>query len=126
MKRVFKATKREPIISLINIVFLILIFFMVAGSLSSNRASGIEFVEAQGLECCSEDDALDILADGTLMKQGKPLASLDQFIAETESLDVTIRLRPDRNLPANELLNRVKTLKAAGARHIMVLTEQAS
>ena len=30
MKRSFKATKREPIISLINIVFLILIFFMVA------------------------------------------------------------------------------------------------
>lgn len=126
MKRKFKASKREPIISLINIVFLILIFFMVAGSLSANRPSGIEFIQAEGLDCCTEDDALDILADGTLVMQGNTLASLEQFIDKTETLDTTIRLRPDRNYPAHELLKRVKALKAAGATHIVVLTEQAS
>ena len=125
MKRRFNAAKREPIISLINIVFLILIFFMVAGSLSGNRPSGIEFVQADGLECCVDEEALDILADGTLVKQGETLASLDQFIAQTESLDATIRLRPDRDYPARDLLQRVKDLQAAGANHIVVLTEQA-
>lgn len=125
MKRSFKASKREPIVSLINIVFLILIFFMVAGSLSANRASGIEFVQTQGLECCSEEDALDILADGTLVKQGATQASLEQFIANIDSLDRTIRLRPDKNYPARELLSMVKSLQAAGATHIVVLTEQA-
>ncbi|MEQ3746132.1 MAG: biopolymer transporter ExbD [Henriciella sp.] len=124
MKRSFQASKREPIISLINIVFLILIFFMVAGSLSGNRPAGIEFVQAQGLDCCSEHDALDILADGTLVNQGTTLASLDQFIAEIESLDATIRLRPDRNYPASELLKRMDALQAAGATHIVILTEQ--
>lgn len=124
MKRSFQASKREPIISLINIVFLILIFFMVAGSLSGNRPAGIEFVQAQGLDCCSEHDALDILADGTLVNQGTTLASLDQFIAEIETLDTTIRLRPDRNYPASELLKRVEALQAAGATHIVILTEQ--
>ena len=125
MKRSFKASKREPIISLINIVFLILIFFMVAGSLSADRPSGIEFIQAEGLECCTEEDALDILSDGTLVMQGKTLASLEQFIAETESLDSTIRLRPDRNYPAQDLLKRVKALQGAGAKHIVILTEQA-
>ena len=126
MKRRFKAAKREPIISLINIVFLILIFFMVAGSLSTNRPSGIEFVQAEGLDCCTEDEALDILADGTLVRQGIPLASLEQFIAETDSLEATIRLRPDRDYPARDLLQRVKDLQTSGATHIMVLTERAS
>ena len=125
MKRSFKASKREPIISLINIVFLILIFFMVAGSLSTKRASGIEFAQTEGLECCSEEDALDILADGTLVLQGNPLVSVEQFIAQTESLEVTVRLRPDRNYPASELLTLVKVLQTAGAKHIVVLTEQA-
>ena len=125
MKRSFKASKREPIISLINIVFLILIFFMVAGSLSADRPSGIEFIQAEGLECCTEEDALDILSDGTLVMQGKTLASLEQFIAEIESLDSTIRLRPDRNYPAQDLLKRVKALQGAGAKHIVILTEQA-
>ncbi|MEM9179031.1 MAG: biopolymer transporter ExbD [Pseudomonadota bacterium] len=126
MKRQFKASKREPIISLINIVFLILIFFMVAGSLSANRPSGIEFVQTEGLDCCTEDEALDILADGTLVLQGDTLASLDQYIAEAGSLDTTIRLRPDRDYPARELLQRIKALQSAGATHIVVLTEQAS
>ena len=125
MKRRLKAAKREPIFSLINIVFLILCFFLVAGSLSGNRPSGIEFVQADGLECCVDEEALDILADGTLVKQGETLASLDQFIAQTESLDATIRLRPDRDYPARDLLQRVKDLQAAGANHIVVLTEQA-
>ena len=126
MKRHFKATKREPIISLINIVFPILIFFMVAGTLSANRPSGIEFVQVEGLECCTDEEALDILADGTLVLKGNTLASLEQFIAETESLDATIRLRPDRDYPARDLLQRVKVLQSAGAMHIVVLTEQVS
>ena len=126
MKRQFKASKREPIISLINIVFLILIFFMVAGSLSANRPSGIECVQAEGLECCTAEEALDILADGTLVRQGERLASLEQFIAETESLETTIRLRPDREFPARDLLQSVSTLQDAGATHIVVLTEQAT
>ena len=126
MKRQFKASKREPIISLINIVFLILIFFMIAGSLSANRPSGIEFVQAEGLECCTAEEALDILADGTLVRQGERLASLEQFIAETESLETTIRLRPDREFPARDLLQSVSTLQDAGATHIVVLTEQAT
>ncbi len=125
MKRKFSASKREPIISLINIVFLILIFFMVAGSLSADRPSGIEFIQADGLECCSEEDgALDILADGTLVHQGNTLASLDEFIAARTSLEATIRLRPDKNYPARDLLSRVKSLQSAGAEHIVVLTEQ--
>ncbi|MEL7104257.1 MAG: biopolymer transporter ExbD, partial [Pseudomonadota bacterium] len=118
--------KREPIISLINIVFLILIFFMVAGSLSANRPSGIEFVQAEGLDCCTEEEALDILADGTLVRQGEKLGSLEQFIAETDSLETTIRLRPDRDFPARDLLQSVSTLQDAGATHIVVLTEQAT
>ncbi|MEL6665443.1 MAG: biopolymer transporter ExbD [Pseudomonadota bacterium] len=126
MKRRFKAAKREPIISLINIVFLILIFFMVAGSLSADRPSGIEFIQAEGLECCTEEDgALDILSDGTLVHQGDAIASLEQFIAQRESLETTIRLRPDKNYPARELLSRVKDLQTAGAKHIVILTEQA-
>jgi len=126
MKRRLKAAKREPIISLINIVFLILIFFMVAGSLSADRPSGIEFIQADGLECCTEEGgALDILADGTLVSQGNTLVSLDQFIAERESLETTIRVRPDKNYPARDLLSRVMDLQSAGAKHIVILTEQA-
>ena len=50
MKRRRQKAPRDPVISLINIVFLILIFFMVAGSLSSPPDPSIRFVQTEDLD----------------------------------------------------------------------------
>ncbi|MEM1380714.1 MAG: biopolymer transporter ExbD [Pseudomonadota bacterium] len=122
MRRLNKRPKAEPVISLINIVFLILIFFMVAGTLSQ-PAGDVQFVETEDLECCVDPDALAISADGELTFRGDPIASLDVFLASDAATLARIRLLPDQNLPATELLRIVGELKAAGAENIVVLTE---
>ena len=76
MRRSRSASRREPTTALINIVFLILIFFMVAGTLSGPLGESIEFVETRGLDCCAPPDALAISADGALTYKGAALGGL--------------------------------------------------
>ena len=57
MKRVKRKRERDPVISLINIVFLILIFFMVAGTLSAPTEPSLRFVQAEAPDCCVPPDA---------------------------------------------------------------------
>ena len=53
---------REPTIALINIVFLMLIFFMVAGQISKSDAAFVSPPESIS-EAYVDDDALQILLD---------------------------------------------------------------
>ncbi|MEM7740040.1 MAG: biopolymer transporter ExbD [Pseudomonadota bacterium] len=119
MRRLTKRKKTEPVISLINIVFLILIFFMVAGTLSQPSGGSIQFVETSGLDCCVEPDALIITSAGELIYRNETLSSASGYMQGGTSA----RLLPDRNLPATDLLRIVGELKALGAEDIVVLTE---
>ena len=69
MKRSKLQTRRDPVISLINIVFLILIFFMIAGTLASPPDPSVRFVQTQDLECCVPPDAVSIDKTGQLRRE---------------------------------------------------------
>ncbi|MEM1411967.1 MAG: biopolymer transporter ExbD [Pseudomonadota bacterium] len=112
-------------ISLINIVFLILIFFMVAGTLAQPPRE-LQFVQSTELECCTEPDALAISKDNRLSYRGAPIASVAAFLALRPVEQTPVRLLPDRELPANDLLRRISSLKAAGSTQIVVLTQAQS
>lgn len=115
--------KQDPTTSLINIVFLILIFFMVAGSLAKPPDPRVRFVQTEGLECCSPPDALYVASDGALSFNGVALASADVFASNQGDDIANVRIAPDQELPANDLLALVAQLQAAGAKSIIIITE---
>lgn len=117
-----KAT-REPTIALINIVFLILIFFMVAGTLAPMPDHEVDFVSSSELECCAQSDVLVVAANGALSYRGEVYDFEQQFLAENRLGDETLRILPDRELPASYLLQTMQRLQAAGAKRILLVTE---
>lgn len=123
MKRTIRRGKMEPVISLINIVFLILIFFMVTGTLSQQRDSGLTFIQTKGLECCAEPDGLALSREGVLTHGGKTFASPSAYLQAHNNTAETVKLLPDQALPAHQLLAIIRDLQAAGANRIVVLTE---
>tara|TARA_R110002124_G_scaffold91169_1_gene232213 strand:+ start:904 stop:1290 length:387 start_codon:yes stop_codon:yes gene_type:complete len=126
MRRQAKSRPKEPTIALINIVFLMLIFFMVAGTLSPSMDRDVKLVETQKLEGRAPPDALVIDKTGQLRHRGIVLTSVDAFFDRPDSRprDV-VRLLPDRDLPAAKLLRVSAELRAAGVDRIMISTERA-
>ena len=125
MRRAHTASKREPTIALINIVFLMLVFFMVAGTLAQPIDSELRLVRTADLEGRPPPDALVIRADGTMSYRGDPVtkaADYMQGIGGASSPD--IRLVPDRDLPASQLVRIARELRALGAGRIMIVTER--
>lgn len=118
--------KGEPTIALINIVFLILIFFMVAGTLAPSPDPSIEFVGSEGLECCAPPDALSISASGILSRNGEAYASEKAYLSAYPSQGEVLRILPDHRLPAAHLLKTLSALKVAGADQITLLAENGS
>jgi len=126
MRRAATRRPKEPTIALINIVFLMLIFFMVAGTLSTSVDRDVKLVETQTLEGREPPDALVIDRNGQLRHRGIVLTSVAAFLDRPDSRprDV-VRLLPDRGLPAEKLLRISAELQAAGADRIMIATERA-
>ena len=125
MKRRRQKPQRDPVISLINIVFLILIFFMVAGSLSSPPDPSIKFVQTQNLDCCVPPDAISVDEFGHFTQSGGVI-TIDKLVAEHRDQTEPLRLLPDRELPAKRLLQRIKQLRTRGLTDIIIVTEDTS
>ncbi|WP_291078279.1 biopolymer transporter ExbD [Hyphomonas sp.] len=123
MKRVKRKRERDPVISLINIVFLILIFFMVAGTLSSPTEPSLRFVQAETPDCCVPPDAIGIDRFGHFLLDGRRTGNVSAILSDRDGATNSIRLLPDRDLPAVTLLKRVRQLKDHGVQDIVIVTE---
>jgi biopolymer transport protein ExbD len=112
MRRFAKSKpQREPTIALINIVFLMLVFFLV---------------ETRALEGQAPPDALVIYPDGRLTYQGAAQVDAASYVASLSDEDrEIIRLVPDRALPAETLVALTRDLRAAGAQKVMLVTQRA-
>ncbi|MBO6603092.1 MAG: biopolymer transporter ExbD [Roseicyclus sp.] len=118
--------RAEPMIALINIVFLMLIFFLVAASVAPPLDREVRLAKTDQLEGRSPPDAAVIRADGTLMFRGAEITSeayLAARLSEQEDA-VALRLIPDRDLPAIRLIEIAGELRAAGAADIRIVTER--
>lgn len=122
-----RRAKPEPTIALINIVFLMLIFFIVAAQIAPPLDGEVRLVSTAELENREPPDALVIMPDG-LMKYRGALVTPAHYVTikqEANPDDLTaIRLVPDRELPAAKLIDIGKELRAQGAGKIMLVTEQ--
>lgn len=121
-----KRRRAEPMIALINIVFLMLVFFLVAAAIAPTLDRSVELVEAARIDGRAPPDAAVIRADGTLFYRGAEITSEAYLAARLneESGAVALRLVPDRALPARRLVEIAMNLRAAGAEEIWIVTER--
>ena len=118
--------RREPTIALINIVFLMLVFFLVAGTLSRPLDGDLDLVRTADLEGALPPDTLVLHPDGRMSYRGEPIGGVEDFLAQrTEDERKTVRLVPDRALPASDLVRLARELRGAGAESVMVVTQRA-
>ncbi|WP_170434179.1 ExbD/TolR family protein [Ruegeria arenilitoris] len=117
---------REPTIALINVVFLMLVFFMIAGTLAPPLGQAVQLVRTADLEGREPPDALVIRADGVLEYRGAELTDVAAYV-ERASIDLpldAVRLVPDRALPAVRLKQVSDALRTLGANLVFVVTER--
>ena len=119
LRRIRSKPTREPTIALINVVFLMLIFFLIAGAVAAPLDPRVSLVETSELEGRAPPDAAVVLADGTMVLRGAPVA-LAALVAE----NTAPRLVPDRDLPASDLVALSRALQEAGAEEVWIITER--
>lgn len=116
---------REPTIALINIVFLMLIFFLVTGTLAPPLDTGLTLVRTADLEGTAPSDALVVHADGRLSWRGAEMATPEAFLShQPDEVRARVRVVPDRDLPAAELVRIGRLLRSAGAQRVVIVTER--
>ncbi len=113
---------REPVIALINVVFLLLVFFLIAGSLRPPLPLRLVDVEASPAVAAPTSDALVLHADGRLTRHGGAI----DLAAHVAAVGPSIRLVPDRAVPAERLIDIAADLRAAGAERIVIVTERSA
>ncbi|MEM8575641.1 MAG: biopolymer transporter ExbD [Pseudomonadota bacterium] len=120
-----RQARREPTIALINIVFLLLVFFLISGTLARPLESDLTLVETESLPPTGLPDALVVHADGRMSYRGAEIASAAAYLAAAPP-DATLstRLVPDRALPATTLIRLGRDLRAAGVETVLIVTER--
>ncbi len=117
-----KPRKRDPSLALINIVFLMLIFFLIAGTIAAPLDPELKLVETSGLEGREPPDALVLRQDGSLTFRGTQIDP-SQYMAGHSAGPV--RIVPDRNANGLRMMEVSRTLRNLGATSVILVTERA-
>lgn len=125
MKHRRTKAEHEPTIALINIVFLMLIFFLVAGTLAPPLDKGLRLVTTAEIEATAPADALVLHADGRMTHRGTDIADAAAYLSDMpEEARALVRVVPDRDLPAGTLIAVGRSLREAGAGTVLIVTER--
>ena len=121
--------KPENTVPLINVVFLMLIFFLVAGTLAPAPDREVDFITLAATDPASPPDMLFVRADRTLTWRGEALPVTDHVQRWQELQQEGAQLRPlriaaDRSLPAIDLLETIDELRKAGVDLIVFIAER--
>jgi biopolymer transport protein ExbD len=118
-------TRTEPTIALINIVFLMLIFFLIAGTLAPPLDPALRLVSLRDLDGAEPPDALVLSAAGEVRFRGVPADPAAYVASLPAGARTTIRIVPDRAAPAARLVALAGSLRDAGAGRVVIVTERA-
>ncbi|MFV0243839.1 MAG: ExbD/TolR family protein [Qingshengfaniella sp.] len=113
---------RENTIALINIVFLMLIFFLVAGQLAPPLDPDLTPAQSAQEDQAPPPDAAMLMADGRLRMAGQDVTPEDLVAARGMA---PVRIVPDREVPATALLGVAGALHRAGAAEVVLVVERA-
>ena len=114
--------KSDPSIALINVIFIMLIFFLIAGTVAPPLDANLKLVDTSGLEGREPPDALVLREDGTLSFRGT-LIDIDTYMSTYSS--GPLRIVPDRNARGRRLTEVSASLRDLGASSVVLVTERA-
>lgn len=117
----------ESTITLINVVFLMLIFFLIAGTLTPPLDPDVDLIGTSHSDRAEPPDALFATLEGTVRFRGveTTAAAYVAMLAEARPAEpIVVKIAADRNLPAEMLIDLVGELRAAGASRVLVVTER--
>ncbi|WP_299154601.1 biopolymer transporter ExbD [uncultured Tateyamaria sp.] len=114
--------KRDPSIALINIVFLMLVFFLIAGTIAAPLDPDLKLVETAELEGREPPDALVLRADGTLSFRGDE-TNVEAYMQI--HADGPVRIVPDRNANGLRMMEISRALRTSGASSVILVTERS-
>lgn len=127
-----KPVRRRPdedqrIMPLINVVFLLLIFFMVAGQLSKTDPVKIEPpLSASETEPGAREIQVLIAPDGRLLLGGEEIGAGDLSARLGDMLkdrrDKTVHVKADGGADALDVIGVLDRIKAAGVEKVKLLT----
>ena len=131
MHEPMERARTDNTIALINVVFLMLIFFLFAGSVEPNDAHDINPPDVSvEREKTDTGGALVIGPDGAITMRGKTIAP--EALAETlsapsdEERQRPLRIVADKALPASALNGILASARQAGRERIVLVARQAT
>ena len=113
----------DSLLPLINLVFLLLIFFIVAGQLTNEPLPELPGAARQQQERAPEADLM-VAADGQWKVQGKVLGE-EQLLAALPQPDDNnpLRIAADQSLTMSDLEALLSVLEQGGYTEVLLLTE---
>ena len=120
----------QSVLPLINVVFLLLIFFMLAGQLAASDPFVIEPPKSQSeAQNAPEDMMIQISADGRFALDGIEMskeevieAARRRLISAPDTAPPALRLKADGRTEAREIVNLMQDLRQAGFEKLKLLT----
>lgn len=119
----------ERILPLINVVFLLLIFFMLAGRLAASDPFEVEPAHSASEGLAETPEMLVLVgADGRLALDGEVLdeaalkTAVAERAAENEGATPRLRLKADANAQAVQVVAVMELLREAGVERLNLLT----
>ena len=124
----------DNMIPLINIVFLMLIFFMIAGQLTSSALIKIQPPTSQQQLALEEHEAILLVSasgqlafNDVLLEANTLTDRLKQKISESDHpQSFKLLVKPDATLEANKLTELLKQVRAAGILRVSLATQTQS
>lgn len=127
VKKAARQSAEENIIPLINVVFLLLIFFLLAGTLAPRPPFELEPVPAmQSPDVDVPVGALYVSPTGALFYEGRMLqmADLAAAVRPASADGKPLEILMDRRLKGEALFPVIETLGRAGITKVRLLTER--
>jgi len=134
-----KTNDDDNLIPLINIVFLMLIFFMVAGQIQPSDGVKVESPTSVSDTKLTPERLKVVIAeggqifiDGAQVRQetlGNRVSAYMQTLTAEQKENAAVVIKADGNLTVDSMQDYVKTIKTSGITHISLMTqssEQAS
>jgi biopolymer transport protein ExbD len=120
----------ENVIPLINVVFLLLIFFMIAGKLSEPAPFAVDPPRSEATRPAGPRPiTVHVAADGRVAvnTETTTLAALGERLAAAEGLaEAPVRLKADGQADSHRVMAVMDALRAAGASEVVLLTLPAA
>lgn len=117
----------ENVLPLVNIVFLLLIFFMLAGTLSKPEPFKLSPPQAAVEATITPGEMqLQLSKDGIFGAENEVLTQVQLLEKLSEGKVTTVQLKADASLPSKRLMHVIRLLSSSGVVDLQIVTEKTS